>query len=85
MLLPEIAPLAIETMIVGTIVVFTAAGVLGSVAGQLQRRLKISNIAAWFFFFGALWRPLRCRVTSRSRSDSLRSWSHTWESLPWFL
>jgi len=54
MLLPEIAPLAIETMIVGTIVVFTAAGVLGSVAGQLQRRLKISNIAAWFFFFGAL-------------------------------
>lgn len=52
--LPEIAPLALETVVVGSIVVFTAAGVLGFAVGQLQRRWHISNTAAWLFFFVTL-------------------------------
>lgn len=50
----EIAPLALEKVIVGSIVVFTAAGLLGFVVGQLQRRWQITNTAAWIFFFVAL-------------------------------
>lgn len=52
--LPEIAPLALEREIVGSIVVFTAAGLLGYAVGLLQRRWQISNTAAWIFFFLAL-------------------------------
>lgn len=50
----EIAPLALERVVVDSIVVFTAAGILGLVIGQLQRRWQISNTAAWLFFFVAL-------------------------------
>lgn len=54
MSLPEIAPLALERVIVGSIVVFTTAGLLGYAVGQLQRRWQISKTAAWIFFFLAL-------------------------------
>ncbi len=46
--------MALERVIVGSIVVFTAAGLLGSAVGHLQRRWQISNTAAWLFFFVAL-------------------------------
>lgn len=52
--LTEIAPLALETMIVGSVVVFTAAGLIGLAIGRLQRRWQISNTAAWVLFFVAL-------------------------------
>lgn len=47
---PEMAPLAFERVIVGSIVVFTSAGLLGLAVGQLQRRWLFSNTAAWLFF-----------------------------------
>lgn len=52
--LSEMAPLALEKAIVGAVVVFTAAGLLGLVVGQLQLRLKIGNTTSWIFFTVAL-------------------------------
>jgi hypothetical protein len=53
MLLPEFAPLVLERVMVGSIVVVTAAGVIGLTVGQMQSRWHISNTAAWLFFIVA--------------------------------
>lgn len=52
--LSEFAPLALEKAIVGALVVFTAAGLLGLVVGQLQKRVKTSSTTSWIFFTVAL-------------------------------
>lgn len=46
----RLEPLELERVIVGSIVVFTAAGLNAFAVGQLQRRRQISSSAAWIYF-----------------------------------
>ncbi|WP_449124753.1 hypothetical protein [Pseudomonas viridiflava] len=46
----EYAPLALEKMIVGSIVVFTAVGLNALAAGKLHHSYQLSNSAAWLYF-----------------------------------
>lgn len=53
-MLPEIAPLALEKMIVGTMMVFATAGAAGLFVARLQRRHRINAVWSWVIFFSSM-------------------------------
>ncbi|WP_137808433.1 hypothetical protein [Pseudomonas sp. G(2018)] len=54
MLIAEYGPLALETTLVGSIMVFVSTGLIGLTVARLQRRYRINKAWAWIISILAL-------------------------------